>query len=142
MSMQKIKKEPKVSAPNVNVSPGVQLDAALTSIGTQIDLKADIAAVDAVTGSRSNLNTTDKTNLVAAINELNNKVNTDNDYNDLTNRPIEKTTDNGYRITGSQTVASAANAFAEGNESKATAASAHAEGTQTEATQTSAHAEG
>ena len=142
MSMQKIKKEPKVSAPNVNVSPGVQLDAALTSIGTQIDLKADIAAVDAVTGSRSNLNTTDKTNLVAAINELNNKVNTDNDYNNLTNKPIEKTSDNGYRITGSQTVASAANAFAEGNESKATAASAHAEGTQTEATQTSAHAEG
>jgi len=146
MSITKIKKEPKVSASSVSVSPGQQLDAALTAMSALIDTKAGITDVATITGSRTDLDTTDKTNLVAAINEVNNKVNTDNDYNNLTNKPIEKTEDDGYVVVAfgnnRTNQATAQNAFAEGGKTEANGDSSHAEGFSTEANGNSSHAEG
>ena len=144
MPITKIRKEPKVSASNVNVSPGQQLDDALTAIGAALDAKASAADVAAVTGNRSNLDTTDKTNLVAAINEV--KGNIPTSYNELTDKPIVKTSDNGFVIVAQganrANKATAQNAFAEGGNTEATGTSSHAEGFSTLAAGGSAHAEG
>ena len=146
MPINKIKKEPKVSASSVSVSPGQQLDATLAAMSATIDTKAGISDVAAITGSRSDLGTTDKTNLVAAINEVNNKVNTDNDYNNLTNKPIEKTEDDGYVVVAfgnnRTNQATAQNAFAEGGKNKAKGNCTHAEGFGNTAEGSASHAEG
>ena len=144
MPITKIRKEPKVSASNVNVSPGQQLDDALTAIGAALDAKASAADVAAVTGNRSNLDTTDKTNLVAAINEV--KRNIPTSYNELTDKPIVKTSDNGFVIVAQganrANKATAQNAFAEGGKTEATGIASHAEGSMTHAEGDSSHAEG
>lgn len=144
MPITKIRKEPKVSASNVNVSPGQQLDDALTAIGAALDAKANAADVAAVTGQRSNLNTTDKSNLVAAINEVKDKIPTS--YDELTDKPIVKTSGNGFVIVAQGTnranMATAQNAFADGNGTYAAGVASHSEGSDTYAAAANSHAEG
>ena len=67
-------------------------------------------------------------------------------YNDLTDKPIVKTEDNGFIIVAHggnrANKATAQNAFAEGGKTEASGTSSHAEGFSTLATGSSAHAEG
>lgn len=138
MPITKIRKEPKVSASNVNVSPGQQLDDALTAIGAALDAKANAADVAAVTGQRSNLNTTDKSNLVAAINEA---FATVTDYESLNNKPLVRES-GGYKINFTGAEANATNAVSLGTYAIADGEGSHAEGSMSWTIGVHSHAEG
>lgn len=67
-------------------------------------------------------------------------------YNNLSNIPLQKTAENGFKIvahkSNSYNTASSENAFAEGSRTKASGRSSHAEGNGTKASGEYSHAEG
>ena len=133
-----------VKLPN-NYTTAQSWDATQIHSNTALDVAiAQIVRGVLNVGNLASLSTTDKSSIVAAVNEALAAIITD--YDDLTNKPIVKTADNGFCIvahgTNRANKATAQNAFAEGGETEAAGISSHAEGNKSIAYGRASHAEG